>query len=91
MIHIGKNSTFHAWPKHIDMRYHWLRDALNDNLFELEKINIDYNGYDMLTKTLSREKLEVYCSIAEMATPSHSQKGKDSLASFLSCKAYHPT
>ena len=69
-IHLSKNSTFHTRSKHIDLRYHWVIYALNDNLFELEKINTDHNGSDMLTKSLPREKLEVCCSIAEMASPS---------------------
>ncbi|KAL6334535.1 hypothetical protein AAG906_018034 [Vitis piasezkii] len=38
-IHLSKNSTYHARSKHIDVRYHWMRDALNDNLFEIEKIH----------------------------------------------------
>ena len=69
-IHLNKNSTFHARSKHIDVRYHWMRDALNDNLFEIEKIHTDNNGSDMLTKTLPREKLGVCCSIAGMVSPS---------------------
>ena len=70
VIHFSKNSTFHARSKHIDVRYHWMRDALNDNLFELEKIHTDHNDSDMLTKSLPREKLEVCCSIVGMASPS---------------------
>ncbi|RVW34206.1 Retrovirus-related Pol polyprotein from transposon TNT 1-94 [Vitis vinifera] len=65
-IHLSKNSTYHARSKHIDVRYHSMRDALNDNLFEIEKIHTDNNGSDMLTKTLPREKLGVCCSIAGM-------------------------
>ena len=26
-IHLSKNSTFHARSKHIDVRYHWMRDS----------------------------------------------------------------
>ena len=69
-IHLSKNSTFHARSKHIDVRYHWMRDALNDNLFEIEKIHTDNNGSDMLTKTLPREKLGVCYFIAGMVSPS---------------------
>jgi len=36
-IHLGKNSTFHSKSKHIDVRYHWIRNVLNDKLLELEK------------------------------------------------------
>ena len=60
------DEVFHARLKHIDVRYHWMRYALNDNLFELEKIHIDHNDLDMLTKSLLREKLEVCCSIVGM-------------------------
>ena len=69
VIHLSKNSTFHARSKHIDVRYNWMRDALNDNLFELEKIHTDHNGSDMLTKSLPREKFEACCSMVRMASP----------------------
>ena len=42
-IHLGKNSTFHARSKHIDVRYHWIRDVLNDKLVELDKVHADHN------------------------------------------------
>ena len=70
VIHLNKNSIFHARSKHIEVRYHWMRDTLNDNLFELEKIHTDHNGSDMLMKSLPREKLEVCCSITGMVSPS---------------------
>lgn len=69
-IHLGKNSAFHARSKHIDVRYHWIRDVLNSKLLELEKIHTDDNGSDMLTKSLPREKLEACRLVAGMANPS---------------------
>jgi hypothetical protein len=69
-IHLAKNSSFHSRSKHIDVRYHWIRDTLNDKLLTLEKIHTDDNGSDMLTKALTREKLETCRSIAGMANPS---------------------
>jgi hypothetical protein len=32
VIHLSKNSTFHSRSKHIDVRYHWIRDALDEKL-----------------------------------------------------------
>ena len=29
-IHLSKYSSFHSRSKHIDVRYHWIRDVLND-------------------------------------------------------------
>ena len=31
-IHLGKNPAFHSRSKHIDVRYHWIRDALDAKL-----------------------------------------------------------
>ncbi|KAD2392997.1 hypothetical protein E3N88_39974 [Mikania micrantha] len=42
-IHLAKNSTFHKRTKHIDVRYHWIRDALEDKRFELDKVHTDDN------------------------------------------------
>ena len=70
VIHLSKNSTFHAISKQIDVRYHWMRDALNDNLFEIEKIDTNHNGSNMLTKSLPKENLGVCCSITRMVSSS---------------------
>ena len=56
-IHLSKNSTFHSRWKHIDVRYHWIRDVLESKQLYLEKIHTSENGSDMLTKCLSKEKL----------------------------------
>ncbi|RVW91276.1 Retrovirus-related Pol polyprotein from transposon TNT 1-94 [Vitis vinifera] len=51
-FHFNKNPTFHFRSKHIDVRYHWIRDALDMALFCLEKIHIDENGSNMMTKPI---------------------------------------
>jgi len=66
-IHLSKNPTFHSRSKHIDVRYHWIRDALDAKLLELEKVHTDDNGADMMTKALPRGKFEVCCEIAGLA------------------------
>ncbi|GJW62500.1 hypothetical protein Tco_0111835 [Tanacetum coccineum] len=58
-IHLAKNSMFHKRTKHIDIRYHWIRDAIEDGMFELNKVHTDDNASDMLTKAVAREKLKV--------------------------------
>lgn len=69
-IHLGKHPTFHSKSKHIDVRYHWIRDVLDEKLIELEKVHTDDNGADMMTKALPRCKFEVCCGIAGMAISS---------------------
>jgi hypothetical protein len=59
-IYLSKNSTFHSRSKHIDVRYHWIRDVLDEKLLQIEKIYTDDNGSDMMTKTLPVQNLEIY-------------------------------
>ncbi|RDX96550.1 hypothetical protein CR513_20783, partial [Mucuna pruriens] len=66
-IHLGKNSTFHSRSKHIDVRYHWIRDALDAKLLELAKIHTDDNDANMMTKVVPRGKFEACCEIAGLA------------------------
>ncbi|PKI59579.1 hypothetical protein CRG98_019988 [Punica granatum] len=58
-IHLCKNPTFHSRSKHIDIKFHWIRDVLESKLVKLDKVHTDENGADMMTKPLAREKLHV--------------------------------
>ena len=58
-FHLAKNATYHSRTKHIQRRYHWLRERVEENEFVLAKIHTDENGSDMLTKVLPMEKLVV--------------------------------
>jgi len=70
-IHLSKNSTFHSRSKHIDVRYHWIRDVSESKLLKIEKIHTKDNGADMMTKPLPKEKIEVCKEVAGLAsTPS---------------------
>ena len=58
-ILLAKNATYHSRTKHIQRRYHWLQERVEDKHFSLTKINTEENGSDMLTKVLLVEKLDV--------------------------------
>ena len=49
-IHLAKNSAFHSKTKHIQLRYHFIRSALEDGQLKMEKIHTSQNPADMLTK-----------------------------------------
>ena len=88
-IHLNKNPTFHSRSKHIDVRYHWIRDALEMKLFCLEKICIDENGSNMMTKPIPIEKLQ-FCrkqvGLVELLT----QLGGGDLLGSLVCEGVGP-
>ena len=50
---------YHAWIKHIKVRYHFIRSALEDGVLVLEKILGSFNPIDLLTKTVLVEKLKL--------------------------------
>lgn len=66
-IHLVRNPIFHSRSKHIDVRYHWIHDALDQKRFQLEKIHNDDNGSDMVTRTLSTKKFNFCRQQAGMA------------------------
>ncbi|GMH04121.1 hypothetical protein Nepgr_005960 [Nepenthes gracilis] len=73
-IHLCKNSSFHSRSKHIDVRYHWVRDVFDDGQLSIGKVRSNDNGSDMLTKVLPKGKLEACCDIASLTnfTPTRS-------------------
>lgn len=57
-IHLAKNPVFHARTKHIQLRYHFIRELISDGTLSLKKILGSRNPADMLTKVVTKEKLE---------------------------------
>ena len=57
-IHLAKNQVYHARTKHIDVRFHKLREIINEGLVQLVKIPTKDNAADMLTKPVTHEKFE---------------------------------
>jgi hypothetical protein len=63
VIHIEKNSSFHSNPKHIHLRYHFIRSILEDRHLKLEKIHTSQNPVDTLTKGVTKLKMSS-CSVS---------------------------
>ena len=59
VIHLAKNSVYHAKTKHIQVRYHFIISALEDGVLILEKILESLNPTDMFTKIVPVEKLKL--------------------------------
>lgn len=57
-VYLSKNQTYHERTKHIDIRYHFLRDVLSGGQFKLVKISTHDNAADCFIKALSLSKLE---------------------------------
>ena len=51
-IHLAKNQVHQARTKHIDVRYHFVRDVVEECRISLTKVHTDENPADMLTKVV---------------------------------------
>ena len=58
-IFLATNSTFHSKSKHIQTKYHFICYLVEDKLVILEKIFGFKNSVDMLTKSVTIEKLKL--------------------------------
>jgi hypothetical protein len=54
---LANNPTYHSKTKHIDVKYHFLRDMVESNKVQLEKLDTFENIADSLTKSVSVVKL----------------------------------
>ena len=57
-IHLAKNQVHHSRTKHIDVRFHFVREILDEGTILLKKIGTADNPADMLTKIVTRIKFE---------------------------------
>jgi hypothetical protein len=57
-ICLTKNDMFQFKTKHIDIKYHFIRDVVAEGKIIVEKVHTDENPADMLTKPLSNIKFK---------------------------------
>jgi hypothetical protein len=55
-IQLSENPVFHDRSKHIEIRYHFIRDYVQRGAVELRHISTDEQVADILTKSLGRGK-----------------------------------
>ena len=55
-IMLAKNPMFHAKTKHIEVKYHFLHQVLEDKRLQLVKVHTNDNPTDFLTKSLPFDK-----------------------------------
>ena len=54
-IQLARNPVFHSKTKHVDVKYHFIREMLEDKQIQLVKVHLSDNPADLLTKELPGE------------------------------------
>ncbi|WVZ57628.1 hypothetical protein U9M48_007990 [Paspalum notatum var. saurae] len=60
-IDLSKNPIHHDQTKHIDTKFHYIRECVDEGKIVLEQISTQDQLADILTKPLGREKLRELC------------------------------
>lgn len=75
-LDLSKNSMYHSRTKHIDVRYHWLREAVEQQDLKLSKIDTNDNPADMLTKVVPYEKHKLCSDIVGLRSIQQNLEGE---------------
>jgi len=62
-IYLTKDQMFHERTKHIDIKYHFVRDVIEEGELKVCKISTHDNPADMLTKSVPVAKFELCSSL----------------------------
>ena len=55
-VHLCKNPMFHDRTKHVEVRYHFIREKVTQGAMKVEKVPIEENPADFGTKVVTLNK-----------------------------------
>lgn len=65
-IYLAKNITAHGRNKHIEMRFHYLKELVSEGKFKLEHCKSEYQVADLLKKSMTTEVFEIQLYARQM-------------------------
>ena len=68
VINLSKNPVQHSKSKHIEIRYHFIWDLVEDKVVCLEFIHTDNQKADIFTKPLDGPRFELFCKTIGIGT-----------------------
>ena len=62
-IRVGKNPEHHSRMRHMLVKYHWLREQVEDKVFNLDYVKTQEMPADVLTKPLEPDTHQRICAL----------------------------
>ena len=62
-IHLVKHQMYHERTKHIDVKFHFIRDIVEKEIVKVCKISTLENPADAMTKSVPTAKFELCCAL----------------------------
>ncbi|GKD95409.1 retrovirus-related pol polyprotein from transposon TNT 1-94 [Tanacetum coccineum] len=59
-LYLARNPTFHSKSKHIRVKYHFIREKVEEGTVDMQKIHIDDNVANYMTKIINSDKF-IWC------------------------------
>jgi len=87
-IKLSKNLVFHEKSKHIDMRYHYVRDMVQKNVLGLQYVPTADQTADVLTKPLSLTKFVHFRD--KLGVAENASLAERECSNYSSCKSHSP-
>ena len=66
-IALSKDNKYHSRTKHIDIRYHFVREAIEDAKIEVNYVPSEENVSDIFTKPLAKSKFAAFTRMLGLA------------------------
>ncbi|GJX96300.1 retrotransposon protein, putative, ty1-copia subclass [Tanacetum coccineum] len=66
VISLSYNNVQHSRSKHIDIRFHFIKEHVENGVIELYIVNTEYQLVDIFTKALARERIEFLINKLDM-------------------------
>ena len=57
-LHLCKNPMYHERTKHVDVKYHFVRDQVTSGIVKVQKVSTEDNPADMGTKIVTAAKFK---------------------------------
>ena len=73
-IALAKDNKFHACTKHINLRHHFIREAVEEDKITMTYILTGENVVDIFTKALARPKFEGF--VKKLGLREENEKGE---------------